>query len=143
MTWTLHYVWHCTTDTEQKQLLQEPLTTSIKVMTNAMPLCPMKYFNKVFLYQIDLRGASSRLLRDLTHLHLHFLIAQVWRVFSKSSASGRYRDGLVWTESLTLEVKLRFSNSPAQCDYWNLSGLPPVTWFIKPRAPNVTKIVLF
>ena len=62
----------------------------------------------------------------------------------------RFRKALLlWRISLDGKPNPRnrasFSYSPAQCHYWNLSerGLPSVTWFIKPRAPNVTKIVVF
>ena len=41
-----------------------------------------------------------------------FQIPPVWRTFSKSSVL--LRDGLVWTEALTVEIKLRFEISSAQ-----------------------------
>ena len=35
----------------------------------------------------------------------------------------RFRDGLVWTEGLTVEIKLRFQISPAYCGRYSLKGM--------------------
>ena len=58
---------------------------------------------------------------------LRFRDGLVWTVGLTVEIKLRFRDGLVWTVGLTVEIKPRFQMSPAQCGRGGTHGRFPNT----------------